>query len=462
MQSTSPSGLEPESKLAGARSLPKISVGLRTGLLIVAGLTIYISLFLDTVKSSFIGIPFGDAYDFILVEFRAQDQHNPGLYLWQPHNGHHLVWIRLLTHLDVALFHGRSTIFAVAALIAIFAAVGLLSQAIWRNIADRRLAATLIAVPTLALLTAINAIDVSIPVNVVYVFSLVFAVAAILMLENDRSGFGAVFAILALIAGAAMGNSVGLAAVPVAMIAVARRKERGKLPLLWIAGPALAALFIVHAGQLRVEVIAPATTPTDRIFRDVHYFLSFCGLPWSASSSKMSLPADLQTATQAVGPILGLVVAAVGMFLVVRAPAEGGTRTRLDRICCDLILFSLAAAAMAALGRADASAGIPVRYGLIMAPLHIGVLILLAIRVPAFQRLGEGALTAVVAIVLTASVAHQIAGRYVIVHYSSKLEAQLRAFNAGRRDPAMTEYIYPQLAHAEEMNAEMKKRGVYQ
>lgn len=432
--------------------------------IVAVGLATYVGIFLHTVRAGFVRAPFGDGFDILKVEFEAQDRNDPGFYLWHPHNGHHIFWLRLLTSLDVRVFHGQSTIIVVAALLALLGAAGLLARETWRGVEDTGLAPPLAAIAPLVLLTSLNAFDVSVPINTPYVLATAFAVAAFVVAEHGEGGFGRLLALLALAAAAGMGNSVGLAAVPVLMIAVRRRPHRGLLPLLWVAGPILVALFVLTAGQMAVEGAQPAATLFDRGVRLVRYYVSFCGLPWSSSSQRMSLSPPLQTLVQFAGPGLGAILIVLGLALAAR-PAKGDApRARLDRICCSLILFSLAAAAMAALGRGGASPAlqIPVRYAVIMAPLQIGVLVLLAIRNPALSRASNATLCSTVAAILVVGIVHQVLGQSVILRYCAHLNQTLAAFNAGQRTPEMTEYVHPNMRHAEQVTAEMKRRGVYQ
>jgi hypothetical protein len=428
------------------------------------GLAAYVALFLDTVRRGFVRAPFGDAFDFLDVEFRAEDLHRSWKYLWIPHNGHHLVWIRALTALDVRLFHGKSAIFVLAAVVSLISSLVMIVWQILGGVANRSLALALSCVAILAMLTTLNAIDVSVPVNTVYVLCLPFALGALVYYENGSGGLGMGIGVLALATAGAMGNSIGLAAVPVLIVAALRRPGRPQWLLLWAAGPILVALFMLGAGSISVEAPMPAQTPVERGVRIVQYFMGFCGLPWSASSQKMALPGGLDTAAHLAGGGLGLVLIALGLFLAARPAAGDDAAARLDRMCCSFILFSLAAAGMAALGRANASPDlmIPVRYALLMAPLHIGVAVLLLTRSPWASRWSVGTQSAALALVMVLAIGHQLAGRYVVLRYCGALEQTLDAFNAGRRSPEMTQYVYPQLERAEQVSAEMKRRGVYQ
>ena len=440
--------------------------GAESGVLAVlaVGLAVYLTLFLDTVVRGFIRAPYGDGFDILAIEFQAQDQHDPGGYLWAPHNGHHIVWLRLLTSLDVRVFHGQSTIFSIAALLAVLAAAVLAARHIWRGVEDKALACVLAAVAPLALWTSLNAFDVSVSINTPYVFAATFAVAAFLLAESQANGVGAALGLLALAAGAAMGNSVGLATVPVLMIAVLRRPDRGRLPLLWVAGPILVAIFVFTAGQMAVQTQVTPETPVEHGVRMLRYFLTFCGLPWSASSERMSMPAGVQPVVHFAGPSIGLLLVVLGLYLAARPARGAAARDRLDRFCCSLILFSLAAAAMAVVGRLNASAGmqVPIRYSVLLAPLHIGIVVLLAIRSRAVGRLNPRNMSVALFVVLAVGVGHQVAGRYVILRYCGHIRQVLAAYDAGRRTPEMARYVYPDLRRADQMTAEMRRRGVYQ
>jgi len=405
--------------------------------------------------------PYGDAYDILSVEFAAQDRGDPGFYLWHHHGGHHIVWLRLLTALDVRLFNGQSYIFLAAALPALIATAAMLSREIWRGVADRRLAVPLAAVAPLALLTSLNAFDVSAPLNTPYVFTLLFAVPAFILAERGAGGFGALIGLLALAAGSAMGNSVGLATFAVVMVAVARRPDRGRLVWFWAAAPFVVAVFVGSAAMFTREAAATEHLAlAERALRSGRYFFSFAGLPWSASSDK-ALTGGWRAAV--AGPLLGLVLASLGLWLAARPPKGTAPADRLDRLCCSLILFSIAAAGMAALGRANATAAfqVPVRYSLILAPLHIGLVVLVVTRNAERIRRASGALAPACAAILVLALTQQILGRHIIIGYCSHIREVVAAFNAGQRTAEMPQYVYPDLSRAEMLTAEMRKRGLY-
>jgi hypothetical protein len=420
----------------------------------MAGLALYVGLFLATTAGAFVRAPFGDMFDMLTVEFGAQARGDPGLYLWQTHNGHHVVWMRTLTALDVRVFHGRSLVFAAAALAGILAATTLIARELWRGAPDRRLAAPLVAIAPIALLTTLNAVDVSLPVNSNYPVALAFAVGALILVEAGGAGLATTLGVTALIVAATLAISVGLAAAPVVMWSALVRRKRGWLPLLWVILPVLAVAVLLSPGIV-VESAPASGSPIERAGRIGLYFLTFCGLPWSASSAKMPLSPALQPMAELVGPLLGLVVAALGAWLAAR-PGE----TRLGRVCRNLILLSLTAAAMAALGRVDVSTQlqVPLRYALLMAPLHVGVAVLLLLRLPTPS---ERALRVAAAGVVTLALAHQVAGGVLILRYSAQLRHAIAAFEAGDRSPATAQYVYPNLAQAERITAEMRRRGLY-
>ena len=81
-----------------------------------------------------IHLPFLDMLDWIdaYLAFRTGSD-GPG-YLWAFHNEHHLVWIRLLTALDVAEFHADGTALIAAATAALVLAATLVVLELRRGV----------------------------------------------------------------------------------------------------------------------------------------------------------------------------------------------------------------------------------------------------------------------------------------------------------------------------------------
>jgi hypothetical protein len=88
--------------------------------------------------------------------------------------------------------------------------------------------------------------------------------------------------------------------------------------------------------------------------------------------------------------------------------------------------------------------------------------VLLAIRSPSLGRVSPRTLSTALSIVLALGLAHQLAGRYVILRYCGRINHVLAEYAAGRRTPEMTQYVYPDLRRADQVSAEMQRRGVYQ
>src|SRR5206468_9533152 len=79
-----------------------------------------------------------------------------------------------------------------------------------------------------------------------------------------------------------------------------------------------------------------------------------------------------------------LAAAAAGIILL-----KGGPKaTPSERIACGLMLFTLGAAAMAGLGRSgyEDPYNVPLRYSLLVAPLHVGLAMLAAPYLGVFWR----------------------------------------------------------------------------
>ena len=94
------------------------------------------------------------------------------------------------------------------------------------------------------------------------------------------------------------------------------------------------------------------------------YLLTFMGLPWTRSAA-------LATPGRAVGGLLLIVSLSIVLWRGLRR-VDG----RLERLAVGLILFSLASAVLAVLGRVtvDEQVKVPVRYAVFVAPMHVALL----------------------------------------------------------------------------------------
>ena len=127
--------------------------------------------------------PISDMFTYIAdyLRFRAGQV---GLlsYLWQPHGEHRLVWVRLLTWLDVELLHTRGFAFMSAATASITTTTALLWYRMRRD--EPMLPVSLTLLAPMLVLTSANVVDCSVPINTTYPMTIVFAVLSIVLFAD--------------------------------------------------------------------------------------------------------------------------------------------------------------------------------------------------------------------------------------------------------------------------------------
>jgi hypothetical protein len=373
-------------------------------------------------------------------------------YLWLPHNEHHMVLIRVLTAIDVSAFHASGVPFVVAATTALV--ITALLVLIELRPVQSPLGALAWLGPMLLLSTA-AAVDCSIPINSVYPLALVFVVATLVLFdgEAERGRFtssrrvaGILMAILA-----SMANAVGLIAWPVLLWSAWRGGAKRTWLLTIIAIGGAYGMIYMHGLQSFDQSDPVPILTVVHLRKMADYLLVYLGLPLSRAPG-LGLPARL----------LGGVLLVTGAVAIVRDMVSPKDDTRLHRIGIGLVMAALAAAFLAAVGRVDLDPDVkvPVRYALMVAPLHIGLLALalsaLARRTSSVQAgaqrrqvvcLAIGAALAAVLLLLQV-----MAGRSAVIA-SGAIATTLDHYQAGFRDPGMERVVFPDLAEADQISA---------
>jgi hypothetical protein len=230
---------------------------------------------------------------------------------------------------------------------------------------------------------------------------------------------------------------------------------------LWTVVGVGAALLIVYTRGLSLTL--PVSDGTDQgigladeLARRVHYLFVYMGLPWTRSP-------DLFVPARLVGALL--FVTGTGVVLwrgVFRAPSG-----RLERIAIALMMFSLASGVLAAIGRAHMPAIggvlVPVRYSVLLIPLHVGLLLVAS---PVFERLWSRrgqSLTVSVCVVgaCVGLLLQQMVAGAAAVSNAERIRATIERFHAGQSDEGMVTVIDEDLEKARRELAVMRRAGVY-
>jgi hypothetical protein len=414
---------------------------------IVAAAIAQFVLFVLFLDLTMILQPYPEMLGWIFSYLDAR-QHGDVLgYLWAPHNQHHFVIIRVLAAMDTAAFKASGILFVVAATIATIISALIIYLEFWR---DKQLTGSLRALACLGpmlLLTTAAAVDCSI--------SVVFLIATLVLFcrGGEFAPYAGAWRAAALISAvlASLSNAVGLVIWP-ALLWLAWRFGVSKR---WLIG--IAALGTGY-GLFYVSTLpsfgpgGPSRIDLDHLLKMANYLLAFLGLPLSRAS-------ELSLVARALGAAL-LVAAVIAILFdaIQRRPA-----TRLHLIGIGLIIIALGVAVLAAIGRVDIDQEVklPVRYSILVALLHIG---LLALALPFLVRLATtlqrqitllsgGTVLAGMLLVLQI-----MSGRYAIIDSGLIRNALTRFEQTGQVEPGM-ERLFPDPIFAYRALKELHKTG---
>lgn len=424
---------------------------------------VYVALFVYYLQATIIVEPFWDMYSHVLRYLRFREDAAWWAYLWEPHVQHRHVWMRLLTAFDIEVFSGVAYPFIVAAAACLLLTAWLVWREV-RTIAPRELRVGVGCLVVMLVLTSVAAVDCAIPINGIYPQAVLFTVLTLVLFDEAgatdqrRRHWRRAAAVLAAVA-AAFANAATLALWPI-LIWTAWRVRAGRI---WIAGLIVAATsFIglyVYGLPLAPQVglgagDADGFLAGDHLLRMADYLVAYLGLPWTRSAA-LSIP----------GRGVGAALLIAGTGAVVRHGFIRPPGGRLERLAVGLIMFSMASALLAAIGRAgvDPDVIVPVRYSVFVAPLHIGLLWLacpylsrqwaIPRRRPILQTLmvGAGVLLLV----------QQVAAGQAAVATTDAMRATIRRFIAGETDPSMTRVIFDNLEQGRRSWETIRDAGVY-
>jgi hypothetical protein len=319
-----------------------------------------------------------------------------------------------------------------------------LALRIWRGLASPLLKKAGLCLLVFTLLPANLVVMCTMPVMGGFVHTCTFAVFALLLSDNDSLTKRAA----AVIAG--FGVAGGLFIWPVLAFTAWRSGAR-RAWLAVIGGVGL----VIWAAYLRGLPSQPGLLALDlsRMIAMLDFVIRFLGLPWSHAAA-LVWP----------GRVIGALVLTAGCHLVLTDAVSGRRKPGFERVGLGMILFAFMVAAAAALARLDTAPDreMPVRYGMIVALAHAGILLA---ALPWLDRLIEGrhAAAAKIAILLvaTALLAQQVmVGRAAVFQAGLYSDAWQR-FSAGAWTPDMAHFVYPDRARAEKILAYMKSQHIY-
>jgi hypothetical protein len=388
--------------------------------------------------------PYSDQLDWLSRYEVFRQDGDLARYLLTPHNLHRLVSTFLVQMLDLRLGACNVVVIGVAAACLLAIAVVLAREAARTAPAGLALGAGVVA--AMLCLGPGALLDAATPIDSSYLHSLLFVVLAIVLAEpaaGRRASPPRRTAALLCAVAAGYGLATGLAVWPVLVFSA----WRGGQSRSWIATLVIVAVLAVALyayGQAIGRHWGPSWShggPLAAASLAVH----FLGLPWTRAAARP-------------GALIGIVVLTGGLAAVVtQSHARAG---RGARIGAALILFSLGAAAMAALGRSSGHpADVPLRYAIFLLPAHVGFLLVALPLVRRSARLrGEALLAAAAGLLLIQQAAMGLA----LVHASDANREAIAAFQAGDRRPSINAVVHPDPVSAAAIYARLKAQGIYQ
>jgi hypothetical protein len=424
---------------------------------LVALTVIDLGLFAHYLRATVIRLPFSDMYSYVLRYLQYRQDGHFWAFLWAPHNQHRLIWMRLLTAFDARVFGGVAYPFIVFASACQLLTAGLLARELLRVGVSpdlRRAGACLVV---MLVLTSVSAVDCSIPIFGVYPPAVAFAVLA-LVLSDGAGGCHRLMAYrrgAALVAASAAGfaNAAGLAIWPILLWSAWRGRAGARWTAL-VAGVGVGFVAIYLHGLPLPHAAANPSGSAARPVKMFEYLLTYMGLPWTRA-------ATLATPGRSLGALLLIISVWVVLWRGLLGPAGG----RLERLAVGLLLFSLASAVLAVLGRVDVDqeVKVPVRYAVFIAPLHVALLWMvvpwLARQWPTRTRrrlLEAGMFACALMLVVQQVVAGQAA-----VHTTRIMVTAIERFLAGERDAGTTKIIDVDLDVAQHAVDVIRSAGIY-
>lgn len=393
-----------------------------TALSVITGL--YLILFGYSIGATALRVPVVDEIFWVLHYIDHWLTGDYWAYLWTDHNGHRIVWCRLLTIPMLQLPGGSVMPFILFGIVCFVVMIGglVLEVMAAELLPEPRIAIALMVVLLLA--TSFSAIDSATPMFENFLHTCVFVVLALILWDGPREDRPRVKLrrIGALISGAlaSFGVSGGMLVLPVLVWMALRSGYGWRWTLAALAVTiALPVVYFPTPNGLPLVTTFDSTT----LLRMADYILRFFGLPWSHSPALVN-----------VGRLIGLATIVAGAFVVLRYSVFGQPRSRLDRIAVGLLLFTFLLSGAITVGRLNTAPEreMPIRYAMFTSLAQVALLLAAApwlsglwvgLKRPAVQM----AMLAAAVLLLVQQVVGGEAGARVVQQYT----AAYRAYESG-------------------------------
>jgi len=297
-------------------------------------------------------------------------------------------------------------------------------------------------------LTSVASAVCATPINAVYPQALAFGVLALVLVADapppGRGEWWRLPAALAAAVAAAFGNAMALVLWPL-LAWMSWLQARGGQAVVVLAGGVAFGAVYVSGTPLAAEGGA-AFGALERL----DYLVAYLGLPWTRAAA-LALP----------GRVLGAVLLLFAVWTLGRAMLAGRHGPCPDPLATVLMAFSLTGAVAAAAARSgvDGEVFVPVRYSVLLMPLHAGALMTVAARIESAWHAGAMRVVTAAAVLL---LAQQIVSGEIARAETTVMRATLAEFAAGEIRPGMETVVFDDLEQARRDFDAIRAAGLYQ
>ena len=416
------------------------------------------ALFLGYFPFSIIVTPYGDVLDW-LNEFYNLPDHNLWPYLWAPHNGHRILFTKLLMVGDVTLFGGLGYPIAWVCMFALLIAAAITLFAVWRSVEHRDARRWATAVTALLLFPTSSYASFAYPVNsqhllvcfFVFMTCVLFARAGVMreqMLERN------VYFLLALMAAvcASLTSLNGLMSWPLLVWMVWALRLGRNFVFASAALGVLAMMGFSYHYPLASEAAA-SISGLGNIAHIVKYLIEYHGMPWVE-----------------IGPLywpamgLGLAVFLLSIIFSVKGVLATRAQPPIAVVAVAMLMFSLATAVMIAIGRHQMDLLPAHRYSMFLLITFVSLFVL---NIPRFElwmssRQGRSMVMSATLVMALGYLGQQVVVGQFAIQRAQAFAQYEKEIMAGGRDPKATTALYfPSVEILEERYRMLEKQRIY-
>ncbi|MBI3774927.1 MAG: hypothetical protein HY273_05135 [Gammaproteobacteria bacterium] len=395
------------------------------------------ALFIGYFPFAIIVTPYGDVLDWLNGYYTLADQ-NLWQTLWAPHNGHRLVFSKLLSIGDATLFGGLSYPIAAVCMVLLLIAAATALLGIHRSVENHAQRRWATAVAALLLFPTSTYASFAYPVNSQHLLVCIFVFLACVLLARCaaavRPSERIFYLLLALAAGlcASLTALNGLIVWPLLMwMGWALRLGRAYGLAITLVG-VLAIAGFSYDYPIASET-ASVASGLQALAHIANYLIEYHGMPWIEVGG-LHWPAM----------VLGLAILLLSIVFSLKGLLTARTQQPIAIVATAMLTFSLATAVMIAIGRHQLELLPAHRYAIF---LLIAFVALFVLNMPRFERWmssarGRSIVVPATLVFALGYLAQQVAVGQFAAQRAMKFAQYEKDFLAGGRDPQMTTALY--------------------